>query len=317
MRPLPALSAALLLMSGACSAPPPLDVPPAARPIAAPAARPPSGMRIAAVPSGRMYAKAGLAYEGGGIDDARTFFIGGLLVQHPKGTLLFDAGFGPSVDEHFRIGTPLLLRLASKYDRQTTVADELRKAGIAPSVLTAVILTHAHWDHVSGLEALPGVPVWVSRDELAFVRGTDKATALARRLGTSAYQPYDFPGGPYLGFERSRDVFGDGSVVLVPAGGHTPGSIIAFVSTPDGKRYALIGDIAWQAEGVDRPAQKPWIARKVDSDHDATRALLIRLHRLKAAVPGLIIVPAHDARVWDTLPRLAPTVPAGVSSAPQ
>jgi len=272
-------------------------------------------MRIAAVPSGRMYAKAGLAYEGGRMDDARTFFIGALLVRHPKGTLLFDTGFGPGVDEHFRIGTPLLLRLASKYDRQTTVADELRKAGIAPSALTAVILTHAHWDHVSGLEALPGVPVWVSRDELTFVNGPDKATALARRLGTSAYQPYDFPGGPYLGFERSRDVFGDGSVVLVPAGGHTPGSIIAFVSTPDGKRYALIGDIAWQAEGVDRPAQKPWIARKVDSDRDATRALLIRLHQLKAAVPGLIIVPAHDARVWETLPRLEPTKPAIASSA--
>lgn len=294
----------LAVLAAACAPAPVIPVPPPTAAMTAPAARAPAEMSLAVLPSGRMYARAGLAYEGGGMDDARVFSIGGILVRHPKGMVLFDAGFGPSVDEHFKVGTPLLLRLASKYDRQTTVAEELRKAGIAPSGLTAVILTHTHWDHVSGLETLPGIPVWVSEAELAFVKGTDKAGALARRLGTENYRAYDFPDGPYRGFPTSRDLFGDGSVVLVEAGGHTPGSIIAFVSLPDGKRYALIGDIAWQTEGVDRPAQKPWIARSVDHDRDATRDLLVRLKQLKAADPGLVIVPAHDARVWASLPTL-------------
>lgn len=300
------LALALTLTAAACSTPPPLQVPPTTQSFAAPAVTPPTGMRIAAIEVGHMYAKAGLAYEGGSMDDDRVFSIGGILVQHPKGTLLFDAGFGPSVAEHFRIGTPLLLRMASKFDRQTTVADELRKAGIPPSALTAVVLTHAHWDHVSGLESLPGVPVWVSPAEMAFVRGEDRAGALARHLGTSTWQTYDFADGPYRGFPKSRDVFDDGSVVLVPVGGHTPGSVIAFISLPDGKRYALIGDLAWQREGVELPAQKPWIARKVDSDREGVRAFLIRLHQLKAADPDLIIVPAHDERVWKSLPGLQP-----------
>lgn len=305
MRPISLAIASSLALLTACASSPPLTVPPAP-PLVVPTATPPAGMSIATIISGHMYAKAGLTYEGGGMDDPRVLSIGGIMVRHPKGTLLFDTGFGPSVDEHFRIGTPFLLRLASKYDRQTTVADELRKAGIEPSTLTAVILTHAHWDHVSGLEALPGVPVWVPAEELAFVNGKDRAGELARRLGTSQYRAYDFPGGPYLGFARSRDIFGDGSVVLVPAGGHTPGSVIAFVSTPDGKRYALIGDIAWQREGVDLPAQRPKLARGVDYDAAATRALLIRLNQIKGTVPSLIIVPAHDARVWATLPALQP-----------
>jgi len=299
------LALSLLALAAACAPPPTIPVPPPTASMAPPAVTPPEGMSLAAIPSGRMYAKAGLAYEGGGMDDARVFSIGGILVRHPKGTLLFDAGFGPGVDEHFRIGTPLLLRLATRYDRQTTVADELRKAGITPAGLTAVVLTHAHWDHVSGLEALPGVPVWVPESELAFVNSGDAAGKLARTLGTDNYRAYAFPDGPYRGFPSSRDVFDDGSVVLVEGGGHTPGSIIAFISTPDGKRYALIGDIAWQSEGVDRPAQKPWIARKVDHDRDGTRALLVRLKQLKTADPELIIVPAHDARVWKTLPALA------------
>ena len=296
-----ALTAALGLP--ACSSAPlaaPVD--PA---LTVPATQPPAGMGLYAVPTGRMYSRAALAFEGGRYGDRRVFVAGGILVRHPKGTLLFDAGFGPSVEAH-RITSPWLLRATTKYDRQTTVADELKAAGIAPSSLMAVVLTHAHWDHVSGLEALPGTPVWVTREELAFVRGEDASTALARQLGTASYIAFDFPDGPYLGFARSRDVFGDGSVVLVPAPGHTPGSIVAFIGTPDGKRYALIGDTAWQREGVELPAEKPWVARQVDTDPAATRAMLVRLHQIKTAMPGLIIVPAHDARVWATLPKLAP-----------
>lgn len=297
---------AIAMLAG-CAPPPSISVPPPTAAMAPKPVTPPDGMSLAAIPSGRMYAKAGLAYEGGAMNDARVFSIGAILVRHPKGALLFDAGFGPSVDQHFTIGTPPVLRLATKYDHQTTVAEELAKAGVQPSSLTAVVLTHAHWDHVSGLESLAGVPVWVPEAELAFVKGKDPAGKLARTLGTSAYVAYPFPDGPYRGFDQSRDVFGDGSVVLVPAGGHTPGSIIAFISLPDGKHYALIGDIAWQSEGVDLPAQKPWIARRVDHDRDGTRDLLIRLKQLKAADPALVVVPAHDARVWKTLPTLSPT----------
>jgi len=158
----------LAALVAACAPAPVIPVPPPTAAMVAPAANPPAGMSLAAIPSGRMYARAGLAYEGGGMDDARVFSIGGILVRHPKGTVLFDTGFGPSVDEHFKIGTPLLLRLASKYDRQTTVAEELRKGGIAPSSLTAVILTHTHWDHVSGLRLCPAFrcgfrrPNWLS-----------------------------------------------------------------------------------------------------------------------------------------------------------
>lgn len=269
------------------------------------ATRPPAGMRLYALQTGRMYSRAAFAFKGGRFGDERVFTAGGILVQHPKGVLLFDAGFGPGVEAH-RKTSPWLLRATTKYDRQSSVAAQLEAAGLAPSSLTAVVLTHAHWDHVSGLETLPGSPVWVTHDELALIRSGDASTALARQLGTGAYVAYDFPDGPYLGFAHSRDVFGDGSVVLVQAPGHTPGSIVAFVATPDGKRYALIGDLAWQREGVDLPAEKPWIVRRVDADRAATRAMLVRLHQIKAAMPGLVIVPAHDSRVWATLPKLAP-----------
>lgn len=269
-----------------------------------PAAHPPAGMTLSALRAGKMFSSAAFAYRGGSFGEERVFGMGGILVQHPQGNLLFDTGFGSNVDAHFRT-TPWLMQATARYEKEPTVAAQLKAAGIAPQSLKAVVLTHAHWDHVSGLEDLRGVPVWINQRELDFVNSGTPLTALARTLGTQDYRVYGFNSGPYLGFASSYDVFGDGSVVIVPVPGHTPGSIVAFIALPSGQRYALIGDLAWQTEGIELPAEKPWIARRlVDDDPAAVRDALVRLHQLQAAMPNLLIVPAHDRRVWDKLPRL-------------
>ena len=50
-----------------------------------------------------MYSSAGFAYRGGNLLEERIFSMGGILVEHPKGKLLFDTGFGKNVAEHFKI----------------------------------------------------------------------------------------------------------------------------------------------------------------------------------------------------------------------
>jgi glyoxylase-like metal-dependent hydrolase (beta-lactamase superfamily II) len=273
-----------------------------------PDARPPAGMRIAVLHAGKMFSKAGFAYRGGDLNEPRVFGMAAILVEHPQGRLLFDAGFGSRVDEHFKLIPPLMQAL-SKYEKEPTAAQQLAAAGIMPASLMGVVLTHAHWDHVSGLQDLPGAPVWVDQAELDFIHSGNRMTALARSLGELNYRTYAFDGGPYLGFEHSHDVFGDGSVVLVPVPGHTPGSIIAFVALPGGQRYALVGDLVWQREGIDIPAERPWVsADMVDDDVEDVRRWIVHMHHLSKAMPGLVIVPAHDRRVLETLPplRVAP-----------
>lgn len=266
-------------------------------------AQPPAGMRIGVIKTGAMQSQAIMGYRGGSLEP-RTFGMDVVVVQHPKGTLLFDAGFGREVMDHYQT-VPWLMRAVSKIsvDPAGVAVEQLPALGLAPEQLMGVVLTHAHWDHVSGLADLPGVPVWVNESERAFIDNGGMATALARKLGDLNYSVYRFDSGPYWGYPQSRDVFGDGSVVLVPGGGHTPGSTIAFVHTPDGKSYALIGDLAWQREGIDLPAERPWISRVlVDDDWEQVRAALVRLHLLRKALPELVIVPAHDRRVMETLP---------------
>jgi glyoxylase-like metal-dependent hydrolase (beta-lactamase superfamily II) len=175
--------------------------------------------------------------------------------------------------------------------------------------IAGIVLTHAHWDHVSGLPDLAGAPVWVNRAERDFIRDGGLASALIRGFGDLPYHVYDFEGGPYLGFERSEDVFGDGSIVLVPAPGHTPGSIIAFLALPSGQRFALVGDLVWQKEGIELPAERPWLSRSLaDADPAGVRRWIVLMHQIQRAMPDLVIVPAHDSRVLARLPTFPDSI---------
>lgn len=296
------LAAVLCAAMAGCSASA-IETPPAAA-ITLPPVTAPAGVTLSALPTGYIHSRAALTYKGGGFGDKRTLVVGAILVRHPQGDLLFDAGFGRDAKEHYKT-TPLLMRLASRYDLTTPAADQLKAAGIDPTGLKGVVLTHLHFDHISGLEHLPGAPVMLPASEVEFAGSGDRAAKLAHRMELQKHEGFSFDGPAYLGFPASHDVFGDGTVVLVPAAGHTPGSVIAFVATSDGKRYALIGDTAWQSEGVTLPAEKPWPASIADHDGAGVREQLIRLHQLHEAAPELIIVPAHDTRVWNTLPQLA------------
>lgn len=280
------------------------EVLPAAAPaaVAIPPAAPPAAMKLAVLHTGRMFSKAGFAYRGGALDEERIFGMAAILVQHPQGTLLIDAGFGRNVDTH-ALSVPWLMRKTSRHEKETPAVEQLRAAGIEPAQLHGIVLTHAHWDHVSGLEDFPGVPVWVPQAERDFIASGHLAAGLAASLGALNYRVYDFPDGAYLGFDASLDVFKDGSVVLVPAPGHTPGSVIAFVTPPGERRYAFVGDLVWQREGIEIPAERPWLSRRlVDGDPAAVRRWITHLHGLAALVPGLVVVPAHDRRVLESLP---------------
>lgn len=269
---------------------------------ALPPATPPAGMSLSALPTGTMQSRAAFAYSGGSLLEARTFAMTPVLIRHPRGDLLVDAGFGRDVDAHVA-GTPRLAQALTRYEKGTPAAAQLQAQGIAIGALAGVLLTHAHWDHVSGLADLAGTPVWITAEERDFVRDGGERSALARGIEPVAWREYAFEGGEYLGFPRSHDVWGDGSVVVVPAPGHTPGSVIVFVALPSGARYALLGDLVWQLEGITRPAERPWFARRMLGEDDArVRAAIARVAALHRAHPQIHLLPAHDARAFAALP---------------
>lgn len=269
-----------------------------------PAASPPPTMAMFQLPTGVIHRRAAVAYRGGSFRERRDFAMTAVLVRHPRGDFLIDTGFGRQIEAHFR-SMPALFRALSDLERGQPAADQLDAAEYDRRALRGILLTHAHWDHVSGLPDFPGTPVWLPPAERAYVRD-GKYSALARSLGDIPYREYAFAGGPYLGFPQSLDLHGDGSLVIVPSPGHTPGSVIVFVTLPGERRYALVGDLAWQQEGISEREEKPWLVRHfVDLDEVGVRQQLLQMAAVTLRFPQIRVLPAHDARGFAELPRLS------------
>ena len=96
-------------------------------------------------------------------------------------------------------------------------------------------------------------------------------------------------------------MYGDGSVVIVLPGGHTTGSVVVFVTVPSGKRYAFIGDLTWQLDGIADVLNGRGVRKVADSDPAQLRQSLLRVIALADLVQ---IVPAHDCDAYDGIPSL-------------
>jgi len=200
-------------------------------------------MQIFQIPTGVNHRSAAFAYRGGSFFDKREFSMSVVLIRHPKGDLLINAGFGRDVKKHFNL-MPSYFKMTTDFDPGISAAEQLNKFGYNQDSLKGIMLTHAHWDHISGIPDFKNTPVMVSENELKFINGNNKFSALARSFTNAKYISYSFQQKPYLGFSLSYDFYGDGSIVIVPAPGHAPGSVIIFITLPTSKRYAMIGDLA-------------------------------------------------------------------------
>jgi len=292
---------ALLIFLGGYAASPLPAPAPLSDPL--PSASPPAGMAVFALSTGVSRRTAAFAYRGGSPWEKRDFVLATVLVQHPKGDVLIDTGLGTTIVSQLR-QAPLLFRLGTDLERSRTASDQLDAAGYDRKHLRYILLTHAHWDHVSGVPDFPGVPVLVTAAERQFIGEGGWATATARGVNAAAFQEYTFDGGAYLGFTHSRDLYGDGSIVIVPAPGHTPGSVIVFVTLPGDARYAFIGDLVWQLEGLFERNPRPWFeAKTIGEDPVAIRQSLLRVSAIATRYPQIAIVPAHDPRGYAGIPQ--------------
>jgi N-acyl homoserine lactone hydrolase len=277
---------------------------------ALPEATPPSAMAIYQLPTGSYATRASFAFEGGAFRDKRHFAATAVLVTHPRGDFLIDAGFGAGIAAHVR-AQPRYARPACQ--ATGTAGGLLDASGYDRGRLRGVLITHSHWDHVSGLDRLQ-VPVWTNAAELQYAAEARDGKVFRAVSPGHEIRQYEFGGAPYLGFPSSYDVHGDGSVVVALAGGHTTGSVIIFVTLPAGKRYAFIGDVTWQLDGVRRPAERPFMMRRLaDVDPRLVRQDLLKV----ASLAGLMqVVPAHDVTAYEGIPLLASRAPTPGSARP-
>ena len=158
------------------------------------------------------------------------------VIEHPvQGLIVFDAGLPAEVEKEgadaFSIPTRWVVE--SQGIAARTLDKQMEHAGLDPAKVKWVILSHMHEDHLGAVKAFPNATFIVGPGASGDALAPDfhpkwKAISFA---GTKALPPFD----------GQVDFFGDGSVTLVPGGGHAPEGILALLALPNGAAL-LAGD---------------------------------------------------------------------------
>lgn len=271
----------------------------------APADVSPPVVRLAVVRVASLPVREGMLYSGGRFGETATTNFSAFVIEHGPQRLLLDTGLGARIAQQYAADMPRWGRPFFRAPEQVDpVRRQLEAAGIG--AVSRIVLTHAHWDHASGLEDFPGAEVWAAEAELATVRAARSGigTAWPSQVASPAlrWRAFAFAGPAFEGFERSEDLFGDGRVVAVPMAGHTPGSVGVFVTVSSGRRFFFVGDVVWTTLALADGRPKFWPARQlVDADAEGTDRTIALIRAAQQRDPALVVVPAHDALVQDRL----------------
>jgi glyoxylase-like metal-dependent hydrolase (beta-lactamase superfamily II) len=156
------------------------------------------------------------------------------LIVHPKGTLLFEAGIIP--DTAFTGGAKTVT--AGIATSSTPLLPQLAGVGYTPADITFVAFSHYHSDHIANANAFAG-STWLARKA-----DRDMMFANPPRVRNGAANFAKLKDSKTILLEsEDHDVFGDGSVVLKSAPGHTPGHQVLFLKLAQTGPIVLGGDL--------------------------------------------------------------------------
>jgi len=160
------------------------------------------------------------------------------LVIHPKGLLLFDTGLSDRL-----VGRPVYENVVFGYGqiKFNTLKGQLADIGVSPADITYLALSHSHFDHVGNANDFAG-SIWLAQkaefDLMFGARATPQETSDFVALAHARTQMID----------GDHDVFGDGTVILKYAPGHTPGHQCLFVQLAKTGGVLVAGDLYHYAE---------------------------------------------------------------------
>ena len=223
------------------------------------------------------------------------------VIEHREGLVLFDTGqdrASVTDPDYFpggpnRLGYSRLAKFAIGPDDTLTAG--LRQLGHKPQDVHTAVLSHLHQDHIGGLPELTGSRILLSHAEWeSLIKPMPEARGLLPNhidlpgLRWDRIVPESLSDADLAPFTHGHDMFGDGSLVLLPTPGHTPGSLSLLVRRPNRPPLLMVGDLTYNDDlladgalpGVGNKRQMRTAARMVN--------------QLRVSMSGLVVLPAHD-----------------------
>jgi N-acyl homoserine lactone hydrolase len=161
--------------------------------------------------------------------------VGCYLIVHPKGTLMWDVGAVP--DSALKPGEKSALEGYATITE--TLKSQMEKIGYEPSDIEYLAFSHYHYDHVANANQFAGA-TWLARK-------VERDAMFAPKLPDNKMNPANYStlkdSKTILIPSDDYDVFGDGTVVMKLAPGHTPGHQVLFLKLNKTGPIVLSGDL--------------------------------------------------------------------------
>jgi glyoxylase-like metal-dependent hydrolase (beta-lactamase superfamily II) len=230
--------------------------------------------------------------------------INAYVIEHNEGVVLFDTGQDRAsvTDPNYFPGgfNGLVYSRLAKFDigPEDTLTAGLRLLGHKPQDVHTAVLSHLHQDHIGGLPELTDSRILLSQAEwdtmtkpLPEARGFLPEHIDLPGLMWDRIEPEKISDPLIAPFTHGHDIFADGSLVLLPTPGHTPGSLSLLVRRPGRRPLLMVGDLTYD----DHLLVKGGLPGA--GDKHAMREAARMVNELRVNLPGLVVLPAHDPGV--------------------
>jgi N-acyl homoserine lactone hydrolase len=203
------------------------------------------------------------------------------LIKHGNDYLVWDTGNPPAA-----AGNP-----APNAPKQSLL-EQLAQLKLKPEQITFVAVSHYHGDHIGQVASFPQSTLLIGKGDWEALNDA-KPNPL---VNPANFAHWISGGGKVEPVSGDKDVFGDGSVIMLNTPGHTPGHHSLLVKLKDFGNVLLTGDLAHFRENYDSNGVPTFNTNRAD-----TLASLDRFKQLAANLKATVII-QHDARDIDKLP---------------
>lgn len=211
------------------------------------------------------------------------------LVRHGDKYLLWDTGL-----PFARLGEPHSKTAPISMVLDTTISSQLSQVELKPSDIDYVAISHFHPDHTGQLSEFENATLLIGQADWAVLTGQSlKGARLARK---EPFAHWLKGPGTVVEIAKDKDVFGDGSVVILATPGHTPGHKSLLVRLSHDRVFLITGDAAHRVRNLDEA-----LVPVFNTDRADTLASIARLKRIREALQAEIVIQHEPAHV-DAIP---------------
>ncbi len=199
------------------------------------------------------------------------------LIKHGDDYLLWDTGHSMS---------------AGAVAPKVSVVDQLAQLKLKPEQIKYVGISHYHADHTGQVASFPGSTLLIGKGDW------DGITAPKPNVGANVapFAHWASGAGKVEALTGDKDVFADGSAVVLNTPGHTPGHHSLLVRLKETGAVLLSGDAVHFRENYESNGVPSFNYHRGD-----TLASLDRLKRIEANLKATLII-QHDVRDVNKLP---------------